>query len=148
MRKSDYLFFLLLACAAGTILYIIIRGYYQPLSSSEVTLKDITPDVIAQRQLPEPDTAKPEQTVTTRIRDTQFKFYIIIGSFKNQNDAESIACKIKKDKNADIIVLPQTEDGNYRVSYGSYSTIAEARSVITSVRANIKPDAWILALKR
>jgi hypothetical protein len=73
--------------------------------------------------------------------------YIIIGSFRNIIQAKEKIEKTLSGFYANIIILPPTKEGNYRISSGKYSTREEAEAAIISVRKKIKPDAWILTIK-
>jgi septal ring-binding cell division protein DamX len=148
MKKSDYLFFVLLACVVVVIIYIISRGYKHPFGSSEITIKDLTASEISLKKNPGPDSIKPERRMDNDMKAGKDEFYIIIGSFKTAEEAQQLARNIKKGTNAETIVFPGTAEGYYRVSYGRYPTLEEAKSVIKVVRTNIKPDAWILAIKK
>ena len=96
----------------------------------------------------------PEETIASNSPEKdnndkiQVNYYIIIGSFGDLVQAQQKAGKLKNDHKADIIVLPPTKEGNYRISYGKYSSLEEAKTMINSVRATIKPDAWIFSVKK
>jgi hypothetical protein len=114
------------------------------------TLKDLTPAVVPQKNIKEPAM---QETILADSSETggskvQVDYYIIIGSFKNLMQAEQKAERLKNDFDTDIIVLPPTTEGNYRISYGKYSSPEEAKTKIKSIRKNINPDAWILSIKK
>lgn len=83
---------------------------------------------------------KPEPGVRPELTGD---YYIIIGSFKTLSQAQEGADKIAKLYNEEIIVLPPTKEGNYRISYGRYPTPEEAALAIKNVREQVKSDAWI-----
>jgi hypothetical protein len=74
-------------------------------------------------------------------------YYIIVGSFRNQIQARQRAEKVKKDFDANVILLPPTIEGNYRISFGRYSSLEEAKNAIIHVRKNLNSDAWVLTVK-
>lgn len=77
----------------------------------------------------------------------QVDYFIIVGSFGNQMQAQQKADKINGDFDTNTIILPPTKEGYYRISYGKYSTLEEAKAKIQSIRTNINPEAWILSVK-
>jgi hypothetical protein len=78
----------------------------------------------------------------------QVEYYIILESFKDLMHAQQKAEKSKNDLNTNIIILPPTKESYYRISYGKYSTLEEAKSAIKSIRTNIRSDAWIYSEKK
>jgi len=113
------------------------------------TIKELTPAVIPQKNIKE--TATQETTLAdsseTGGNKVQADYYIIIGSFKNLMQAEQKAERLKNDFDTDIIVLPPTTEGNYRISYGKYFSLEEAKTKLKSIKKNINPDAWIFSVK-
>jgi len=82
-------------------------------------------------------------SVTNGYEKTGIYYYIIVESFKNLSLAKQKAEKLKKDFKTDIYVLPPSKEGYYRISYGQYSTMDEARSAINGVKKNFGPNVWI-----
>jgi len=78
----------------------------------------------------------------------QAGYHIIVGSFDNLTRAQQKAKELLKYFNANIIVLPPTPEGFYRISYRKYSTVEEAESAIKSIRTNISSDAWIFSERK
>jgi len=114
------------------------------------TIKELAPAVIPQKNIKEPAI---QQTTLADSSETggnkvQADYYIIIGSFRNLMQAEQKAERLKNDSNTDIIVLPPTTEGNYRISYGKYSSLEEAKTKIKSIKKNINPEAWIFSVKK
>ncbi|MBE0678948.1 MAG: SPOR domain-containing protein, partial [Bacteroidales bacterium] len=75
--------------------------------------------------------------------DKEGGYYLIVASFSDVDQARQVAEKYKNDFNAEMIVLPQTQQGYYRVSYGRYSTPEEAGATLPAVREKVNSDAWI-----
>ena len=71
--------------------------------------------------------------------------YIIIASFGDLEHARLTAEAYTVKYQSEILVLPPTPNGNYRISYGSYSSSGEAIDALGTVRQAGFPDAWILA---
>jgi hypothetical protein len=100
-------------------------------------------------KIPEVDPVIPETTLSDssqagNVDEVQIFSYIIIESSKNLTSAQQKAKILEKEFNVHFFVLPPNAKGYYRISCGKYSTLEEARSKIKSVKANIRPDAWIL----
>jgi hypothetical protein len=108
-------------------------------------MKDLPVMGTIPEELPQHDTIVTERPDVNNNELRQTEFYIIIGSFKNLSEAQQLVGTMRKNSTMDIIVLPPTTEGNYRVSYGRYSTYDEASLSIKAIRANIKPDAWIFS---
>ena len=87
----------------------------------------------------------PETDVYVKI---QADYHIIVGSFDNLPQAQQKSKELLKYYNANIIVLPPTPEGFYRISYRKYSTREEAESAIKSIRTNIQSDAWIFSERK
>jgi len=71
--------------------------------------------------------------------------YIIIASFGDLEHARLTAEAYTVKYQSEILVLPPTPNGNYRISYGSYSSSGEAIDALGTVRQAGFPDAWVLA---
>lgn len=70
-------------------------------------------------------------------------YYLIIASYNDIIQAQEAADKYKSDYDADFIILPPTPEGNYRISFGRYSTSGSAAAELPTVRQTINPDAWV-----
>jgi hypothetical protein len=74
-------------------------------------------------------------------------YYLILASFNEISQAQQAADKYSAEFNAGVTVLPKTEEGYYRICYGKYSALSDAESVLSTVRQNINPSAWLLAAR-
>jgi hypothetical protein len=148
------------------ILFVAFGVFVVNLPPREMTMKDLHPVIVpAEKQLVigNPDTSSTEtrevQSVTVH-EDTsridppsvspdpvknkgQIEYYIIIESISDQAQAKKKAKTLKEKYNTEIIVLPPSTKGNFRLSFGKYSSSEEAKSVIQNVKKQIRPDAWI-----
>ena len=127
-----------------------ITPLYKELPRRNIPLEENKSDVVTPSIPVEsftPDTSGIDKPGPAVKPEAAVDYYIIIGSFKTLVQAKEGAAKIAKQYNADIIVLPPTEEGNYRISYGKYSTSEETALAIVNIRAQIKPDAWIFKVK-
>jgi hypothetical protein len=73
-------------------------------------------------------------------------YYLIVASFTDIDQAQRMAEKYRDD--TDIIILPPTPQGYYRVSYGHYATPGEAGAALPIVRQTINTDAWVYSIKK
>jgi hypothetical protein len=148
------------------ILFVAIGVFVVNLPPREMTMKDLHPVIVpAEKQIMigNPDTSTTEtkqaQSVTVHadtsridpasispaavINKGQIEYYIIIESISDQALARKKAKNLKEKYNTEIIVLPPNTTGNFRLSFGKYSSCEEAKSVIQRVKKQIRPDAWI-----
>lgn len=111
---------------------------------NDVTAADTTeaqPGVVAPAVTPT-DAARAEQPVTPG-RD-QTIYYIVVGSFPDQEKAERLASTLR-DQGATMANVFMTTGFNYhRVSYGHYTSLSEAERVLEHVKENVNAEAWIL----
>ncbi len=73
-------------------------------------------------------------------------YHIIIASFTREQDALEKARQLREQYSANVRVLPVSDNGRYRVSYGNYDSMEDANAALQSIRRNIRDDAWILFL--
>lgn len=144
----------LVSIIAGIIvalLFTLAVLYLITLPPRDITLDDIPPEAAPHTNLKEPAPAgtapdkSPEADGSNKVKAD---YYIIIGSIRGLTKAQQKADRLINEFNANIIVLPPTTEGYYRITCGRYSTLEEAKSTIKSIRANINPDAWILQVKK
>jgi len=124
---------------------ITINDIFPP---EEPTYKtELYPDIVVRSEPKEPVIAsiKVNESSDSAGNDKiQADIYIIVGSFENLIQAQQKAKELANDRNLNIIVLPPSKEGYYRISCGKYSTLEEAKIANKSIRKNINPDAWIL----
>jgi len=116
---------------------------------NEIPLKDLTQDVVQNSNQGNDairGSALIDSSETDKGDNLKVDYYIIVGSYGKIYQAQQKAEKLTKDFNANIIILPPTKEGYYRISFGKYSTQEEAKSTINQIRNSINPDAWIFTL--
>lgn len=86
----------------------------------------------------------PEENVSETAGDG---YYLILASFNDITQAQQVADQYSADFNTGITVLPRTQEGYYRISYGKYTALSDAESALTSVRQTINSSAWLLAAR-
>jgi hypothetical protein len=77
-----------------------------------------------------------------------YKYYVIIEGFKNLNAARERAANLEKKFNTEMVVLPPTPAGIYRISYGQYDTYEMAEKALVWIKIKIRPEAWIFSVKK
>ena len=75
-------------------------------------------------------------------------YYIIVGSFRNQKYAQRRAAQLRTDFKQNIVILPRSVEGYYRLSNGIYSTHDSALAASEDFKINNNADAWILRVKK
>jgi hypothetical protein len=136
------------------LVFLAIIIYLIALPPRDVTLKDIlkySPPIVTTGSDAEesvsPVAPSFKSLETDSAEEEQITYYIILQSFKNFSTAQQKAEQLEKEFHTKIVILPPTAEGYYRISYGQYSSIEDARSVIQTVKTNVKPDAWIFYSK-
>ena len=148
MRRSD---FKNAAIFTAVVLAIAAAFLIITLPPRRITLKDVPPagaPKISPKETVKQENTPSDSQQTYVSEKVQPGFYIIIGSFKSVAQAQQNAAELKNKFNANIIVLPPTPQGLYRISYGIYSTREEAESAIAGIRKNIGPDVWVYSVNK
>jgi hypothetical protein len=133
------------------VLFLYVVVLLLKMQPEEITLKDFQKGVAPQKSTKElslQETNLVDSSKTNGNDQIQDNYYIIVGSFKILRQAQQKAEKLTNDFSANIIMLPPTKEGNYRISYGKYSTPEEAQAIIKSIRTDISPDAWVFSEKK
>jgi len=134
----------------AVVLFIAAAFLIITLPPKRINLK--SPEVVAPLATPKKPTVSQSNPITkpetNSNQKAQIDYYIIVGTFKNLTLAREKAAKLKNDFNIDIIILPPTAEGYYRVSYGKYSTPEEAKSIIKNLNKSISSDAWVFSDKK
>jgi hypothetical protein len=71
-------------------------------------------------------------------------YHIIVGSFPDQTKAEEVALSLRSEEAPLAGVFMNTRQGFYRVSYGYYYDLQEAKDLLAKVQAEVNAEAWIL----
>ena len=72
------------------------------------------------------------------------KYHVVVGSFKNRDNAKGLQQTLNAEGNAAVIVL--NEHGMYRVLIASFPEYQQARAKINTIKDRF-PDAWVLVQK-
>lgn len=91
---------------------------------------------------------KAAQPATTLEVVEGLKFYVVVASLSSGPKSFSLRKKLIKDGHEDVQVLdPQGVKGNYRVVFGEYENLEEAKSIIAEKQSYFKEKLWVLKLK-
>jgi SPOR domain len=136
---------------ALVVLFVAIAVYVFTLPPRKITIKDIHPAVpvhAGSTGPAVPGPARAESPVKDVIDKPAVEYYIIIESFKSKPIAEQKAEQLRRKLNKDIIVLPVTKEGFYRISSGKYPTPEDAETAVKEAREGIRADAWIFSVRK
>lgn len=148
MRRSD---FKNAAIFTAVVLVIAAAFLIFTLPPRRIMLKNGPPAVAPQTIPKEPVkqestlTESPQKYVSEKVPSG---YYVIVGSFKSLIQAQQNAAEIANKFNSNIIMLPPTPQGLYRISYGKYNTREEAESSIAGIRTNFGSGVWIYTVKK
>ena len=149
MKRGTFPTILIFSIVVVAILatIVIIINFDSIVRPQDITLKEY---IQTEAPYSNQNTPSPQKDYPVDIEDSFDKektgvyFYIIVGSFNNLTGAQKTAEELIKVSSEEIIVLPQTKEGIYRISCGKYSSRLGADSAIQNVRSKIRNDAWIL----
>jgi hypothetical protein len=132
-------------------LFILSAVFIFTLPPRDITPKDIPP-AIAQHSITKEPAAQ-KITIADSIEEVannkvKVDYLIIVGSYKEMAQAQQAAKGLNNDFKMEIIELPRTKEGFYRIGYGKYSSLEEAKSAIKTIKTNICPGAWIYSVKK
>ncbi len=96
----------------------------------------------------EPEEVRDEKfTLDTEEKNTEaikMKYHVVVGSFKNRDNAKNLQTTLNSEGNDAIIVV--NEYNMYRVLIASYNEYIQAREKINQIKSRF-PDTWVLVQK-
>ncbi len=112
-------------------------------SESPYVKEDVKPKVESSKKI----VVKEEKVKMLDIENGQFKYYVIIGSFRVLENAKNYKQQLIKE--GFTPVLMENEDGLYRVSVAAYNVEESARQKIAEIRSKYEKysDVWLLIRK-
>jgi len=125
------------------VVYFWVNTFTKDDSLLDLTYPAMNVSTLTTSEIPEIP-AEADQTSQKKTPTQGPWTYIIIASFTDLEQAQKMAEDYNAQYHADIIVLPPTSGGNFRLSYGSYSSSGEARTALENVKQTGFKDAWIL----
>ena len=120
----------------------------KPSSSS---FDDSSSPYVKEEVKPKPETkkivVKEEKVKLLDVENEQFKYYVIIGSFRVLENAKNYKQQLIKE--GFTPVLMENENGLYRVSVAAYNMEESAREKIANIRSKYPKysDVWLLIRK-
>lgn len=152
-KKKPIWIWIAIAAAVAVILIILIPGpgkdYVDDMIEDYATKEPIVEDVDT---IPEKDTLEkveiaPEEEVIEEVITPDMKFHIVVGSFGDQVNAETLKAKLIKNGYPSASVLPK--DGEWvRVSMAGFSERKSAESEMKKINSeNPKYEIWLFEIK-
>ncbi len=114
------------------------------------TVVEAPVEVPAETVEPEPPTIEPEEPPydpylkPARPEPGRPVYYIIVGSFRSESNASNLALKLRKEDARLASVLGRTPAEFYRVYYGWYYDLSEAKAEKQKLDEDLREIAWIL----
>lgn len=138
-----------LALISGLLFFIVLLGV-NTLTSDKKSFDVVYPaiPVSTLTTIESPGTATSDSTAPSQADPSPIKYnYLIVGSFSDLEQANRVAGEFSGKYKAEMLVLPPASNGYYRISYGRYTTTAEALAALEMVKQVSFPDAWLLTSK-
>jgi len=112
-------------------------------SESPYVKEEVKPKVEEAKKI----VVKEEKVKILDVENEQFKYYVIIGSFKVLDNARNYKQQLIKE--GFTPVLMENENGLYRVSVAAFNVEDVAREKIASIRSKYQKysDVWLLIRK-
>ncbi len=112
----------------------------EPAEPAETTLIDEPGEEIT-----EPDPIPSDPDIEPPPPETgRPVYYIVVGSFRNETEAQKLARQLRSDGAPLAMVFMQTPADYHRVCYGYYYDLEEAESHKASLDGELREKAWIL----
>jgi len=135
------------AVVADTTSQIVLADTSAAVASVEDA--EVQPEIIQEEQVIEevPAAVPVETNKVTKAAKVEAanaesgKYYIIVGSFKNENNADKLHEKLVK-KGKSVTKLPVDANGYYKVAVGSFETIDAANSEVTNLASDFS-GIWV-----
>lgn len=128
------------------VVYFWVNTFSKEVPSFDVVYPSVSVNSFSDSDNPDPSVT--DNTVSPPTDNSQVKYnYLIVASFSDLDQADRMAGEYAGKLQADMLVLPETTNGYYRVSYGRYSTTTEALAALETLKNSNFPDAWLLASK-
>lgn len=112
-----------------------------------VPVEPVDPKVVEEpvEEITEPDPVPPDPDIEPPPPETgRPVYYIVVGSFRNEMEAQNLARELRSDGAPLASVFMQTPAEYHRVCYGYYYDLGEAESIKASLDDELREKAWIL----
>ena len=133
------------------LLFIVSAFYIFTRPLEDISINDLPMNTVLVESSVEPAAQQitPDDSTEERgAKQAETEYYLIIESFKNLTQAQQRAEKFRNDFKTNVIVLPRSKEGYFRISYGKYSSIEEARAAQISLKTNFSHDVWVLTVEK
>jgi len=125
----------------------------EPIVESKIM--DSTNAVVDKAEVPQPaeiekaktDVAKKSETAVEKPKIETNKYYLVAGSFKVKENAESRVSELKSKGYKKAAYLQPNNKGLYTVYYNSYTTKEDAEAEHQKVMKEENPESWVLKNK-
>ena len=112
----------------------------EPAEPAETTLIDEP-----EEEITEPDPVPSDPDIEPPPPETgRPVYYIVVGSFRNEMEAQKLARQLRSDGAPLAMVFMQTPAEYHRVCYGYYYDLEEAENHKASLDGELREKAWIL----
>ena len=102
-----------------------------------------TPEIITTAVAEEAVVEAPTETTFNTPVSKKAGYYIVVGSFKMDENAEKLATELSE-RGIDVRIIP----GHLKkVAMGGYTTRAEAVQALPAIKSSINAHAWIFAAR-
>ena len=134
MNVKTMMFFVVLVALTGSC-----------KNASKITKSE--PDLAEENSRTEITVREEKVKPVDQSEETVYRYYVIIGSFKNLDNARKYRTDLVKDGFTPAIL--ENENGLFRVSVGAYNDENAARLKIAGIRAAYEKygDVWLLVRK-
>lgn len=117
--------------------------------ADNITLASIQDSILVLKDSLQPEPVKLLQTLVAEPRETienevnDHKFAVIIGAFRQQENAEKLVGDLNG-QGIGALVYDRTKGGLYRVAMATFDSRAEAVQMLASAQNGDYPQAWLL----
>ena len=112
----------------------------EPAEPADTTLIDEPDEEVTE---PEPVPADPDIEPPSPEAGRPV-YYIVVGSFRNEREAQKLARQLRSEGASLASVFMQTPSEYHRVCYGYYYALEEAENITASLDDELRGKAWIL----
>lgn len=113
--------------------------------ATEVKPLDTTSTTIRDEVLPEKEVNKDKPTASSvTIPLTSTNFQIIVGAFRDSQNAEKYIDDLKKAGYNDVFSAGVTNSGLHRVAVAKFSSQEMAEAYLEEIKIKLQADAWIM----
>lgn len=117
------------------------------ITEPQLPVDTIATDTMPSEPLPDETPSRAAESYYTKTEAGTTVYHIVVGSFLQENLAQDLVDQLRKKGLGNPSIFEVTRAGYYRVSYGTYSSEAEANKDLEQVKINVAPQAWVVVRK-